>query len=303
MTKPTLQQFSYLVAVADEGHFGRAAALCSVSQPGLSSQIQELESRLGITLLERLTKGVRLTPEGVEIVSRARRILNEVDELINASQLDTKALVGPFTVGAIPTVAPYLLGDFVPTVLSANPDVSLRFEELTTDNLLASLRSGQIDLGICALPVEGRDLVGVPILDDHFLLAVSTRNDLARTDGPVSQTVLTKLSILLLDEGHCLRDQALALCSSVRAHPTDLRATSLPTLVQMVAADVGVTLLPVTAAAVEARSGNGIKVRRIKEAPLRTLALVWRASSPRDELYRSLAHDFSEALARFRSSN
>ena len=303
MSRPTLQQLSYLVALADEGHFGRAADACSVSQPGLSSQILELERRLGLTLIERLAKGARLTPEGSDVVARARRILSEVDELIDATQTGANGLVGPLNVGAIPTAAPYVLGDFVPTILRTHPNVSLRFEELITRELLASLRSGQLDLGICALPVEGHDIVGVPVLNDHFLLAFSMRNELARADGPVSQTVLRNLNVLLLDEGHCLRDQALALCASVRVQPTDLRATSIPTLVQMVAADVGVTLLPVTAAAVEARSGNGIAVRPIKQAPKRTLALVWRASSPRDGLYRSLARDFSTALARFARPN
>lgn len=248
-------------------------------------------------MIERLNKGVQLTPEGTEVVKRARRILNEINELINACQHGSNSISGALVVGAIPTVAPYVLGDFVPTVLYTHPNAALRFEELRTRELLAALRSGHVDLGICALPIIGHDLVSVPVLRDNFLLAVSASNELAKSNEPVAQSKLASMNVLLLDEGHCLRDQALAVCSAVRAQATDLRATSLTTLIQMVAANAGVTLLPTTAVAVEARRGNGIVVRRIEPAPRRTLALVWRASSPRDDLYRALAHDFSLALA------
>jgi LysR family hydrogen peroxide-inducible transcriptional activator len=298
MRKPTLQQLSYLVTLSDEGHFGRAADACNISQPGLSSQIKELEDRMGSALVERLPRGIRLTPEGVEVVARARRVLTDVDELTEAAQIATNSIHGPLVVGAIPTVAPYLLGDFVPAVVGAHDQATLRFEELPTRELLSALRSGSIDVAICALPVEGTDLVSYPILHDQFLLAVSSTSTLAQGSDPLPLSILSRLNVLLLDEGHCLRDQALDVCATTHAQVTDLRATSLPTLVQMVAAGVGVTLLPVTAASVEARAGNGIVVRRFKKPPFRSLATTWRASSPRDRIYRSISIDCDDSSRR-----
>jgi LysR family hydrogen peroxide-inducible transcriptional activator len=303
MRKPTLLQLTYLVALADNGHFGRAADACNISQPGLSSQIMELESRLGSTLVERLPRGIRLTPEGVEVVARARRVLTDVDELTEAAQVMANAINGPLVVGAIPTVAPYLLGDFVSAIVGVHDRAMLRFEELPTRELLSALRSGSVDVAICALPVEGSELVSHPILCDEFLLAVSSASTLAEGSTPLPLSVLSQLNVLLLDEGHCLRDQALDVCANARVQATDLRATSLPTLVQMVAAGVGVTLLPATAASVEARAGNGIVVRQFVKPPFRTLSMVWRASSPRDRIYRSISIDFTNRLQRFQSSD
>ena len=298
MSRPTFQQLFYLVTLADEGHFGRAAERCHVSQPALSSQIRELERRLGSTLVERLPKGMHLTSTGIDVVARARLILSGLDELVDAAESGGSAITGSLVVGAIPTVAPYILSDFVTAVRNLHPGASLRFVELRTDELLVALRSGQIDLGICALPVVGRDLIAAHVLDDEFLLAVSTTSSLAEGSDPLPISILGKLNVLLLTEGHCLRDQALAVCSNVRSQTTDLRATSLHTLVQMVAADVGVTLLPVTAGAVEARIGNGIVLRRFAKPPKRELALVWRASSPRGARYQTLADSFAKALVR-----
>lgn len=296
MTRPTLQQLNYLVALADEGHFGRAADACHVSQPALSIQIRELEQRLGTTLVERLAKGARLTSDGEEIVARARRVLADVDELVDVATRGADALVGVLSVGAIPTLAPYVLGDFVPEVVQRHPDATLRLEELQTSDLLSALRHGQIDLGLCALPVEGADLVTRTLVDDEFLLAVAANHPLAHGDQPLATSVLAHESVLLLSEGHCLRDQALAICSNVRAQPTDLRATSLHTLVQMVAANVGVTLLPATSIGVEARPGNGIVVRAFDDPPTRTLAMVWRSSSPRAGFFDELAERVSARL-------
>ena len=295
MSRPTFQQLTYLVTLADEGHFGRAAECCHVSQPALSSQIQELERRLGSTLVERLSKGVHLTSTGIDVVARARLILSGLDELVDAAECDGSAITGSLVVGAIPTAAPYILSDFVTAARDLHPDASLRFVELRTDELLVALRTGQIDLGICALPVVGSDLIAAHVLDDEFLLAVSTTSSLAEGSGPLPLSILDKLNVLLLTEGHCLRDQALAVCSNVRSQSTDLRATSLHTLVQMVAADVGVTLLPATAGAVEARVGNGIVLRQFLKPPKRELTLVWRASSPRGARYQTLADSFAKA--------
>ena len=215
---------------------------------------------------------------------------------MDAAQLASGELAGTLNVGAIPTVAPYILGDFVPEAVELHPHATLRFEELQTRDLLAALREGQIDLGLCALPVDGKDLTAFPLIDDDFVLALSSHHPLADSTDDVTTGVLARENVLLLAEGHCLRDQALAICSLVHADPTDLHATSLHTLVQMVAAGVGVTLLPETAISVEARAGNGIVVREFLDAPSRTLALVWRSSSPRSVHYQQLAEHFAGRL-------
>lgn len=295
MSRPTLQQLAYLIALADEGHFGRAADLCAVSQPALSSQIRELEHRLGTTLVERLSRGAQLTAEGEEVVARARLVLTQVDEIVESTQRGGRTLRGPVVLGAIPTVAPYVLGPVVSLVVRDYPDVQLRLEERTTDDLLGALRTGQIDLALCALPVPS-EFTSEVLLRDEFVVALSTQHPLAAQTGALPLAALATEDVLLLSEGHCLRDQALSVCGAVQAEIADVRATSMATLVQMVAANVGVTLLPTTAIGVEARPGNGVLTRPLREAPYRDLVLSWRASSPRDAHYRALATAISAAL-------
>ncbi|MFM8303176.1 MAG: LysR substrate-binding domain-containing protein [Actinomycetota bacterium] len=289
MQRPTLQQLAYVVALADAGHFGRAAAACHVTQPALSAQIRELERRLGTTLVERLPRGIRLTPAGDAVVARATHLLRGVDEMMEELGAADGELAGPVVVGAIPTVAPYVLGALVPILVSRFPAAEVRIEELRTDALLGGLRDGRVDLALCALPVDDERFAVATLTDDPFLLALPEGHSLARGRGPVSVDVLAGLRVLLLEDGHCLRDQALSVCDLAGTQPTDARATSLPTLVQMVAAGNGVTLLPASAAAVEARPGNGIAVRRFREPVHRTLGLAWRASSPRGTAYAELA--------------
>lgn len=289
MDRPTLQQLAYLVALADHGHFGRAAAACYVSQPALSMQVRELERRLGAPLVERLPRGLRFTPAGDAVVARARKVLRDVEELMEEVGAAEGELAGPVVLGVIPTVAPYVLGGLVPTLVSRFPTADLRLEELRTEPLLVHLRDGRVDLALCALPVEGDDLRSAVLGDDPFLLAVPDTHHLAHGRGPVSIDALADLPVLLLEDGHCLRDQALSVCERVGTRPADTRATSLPTLVQMVAAGGGVTLLPASAAAVEARPGNGIAVRRFREPVHRTLGFAWRATSPRGPAYEELA--------------
>jgi len=289
MERPTLQQLAYLVALADAGHFGRAAETCFVTQPALSTQVRELERRLGTVLVERLPRGIRLTPAGARVVARAREVLRDVEELMEEVGAGEGELAGPVGLGVIPTVAPYVLGGLVPILVNRFPDADLRLEELQTAPLLERLRDGRIDLALCALPVPGDDLWAEVLADDPFLLAVPDGHSLARGRGPVSVDVLAEQRVLLLDDGHCLRDQALSVCDLAGSHPADARATSLPTLVQMVAAGGGVTLLPASAAAVEARPGNGIAVRRFREPVHRTLGFVWRTTSPRAAAYEELA--------------
>lgn len=289
MERPTLQQLTYLVALADTGYFGRAAEACFVTQPALSTQIRELERRLDTPLVERLPRGVRFTPTGEAVLARARRLLRDVDELMEEAGAAEGELVGPVVLGAIPTVAPYVLGALVPTLVNRFPTADLRLEELRTETLLARLRDGRVDLALCALPVDGDDLRTEVLAEDPFLLAVPEGQSLARGRGPVSIDVLAGQRVLLLEDGHCLRDQALSVCELAGSHPADARATSLPTLVQMVAAGGGVTLLPASALAVEARPGNGIAVRRFREPVHRTLGFAWRATSPRGPAYQELA--------------
>lgn len=285
---PSVQQLAYLVALADHGHFGRAAAACHVTQPGLSSQVRELERRLGCVLVERSPRAIRLTPVGEQIADRARRVLRELDDLTEAAQLDAEGLVGAFRLGLIPTVAPYVLPDFVAALLDAHPRVELQLVEDRTDGLVQRLRAGELDAVVMALPVEGDDLRHVDLGVDPFLLAVPAGHRLARAKG-VDVDVLADLPVLLLEEGHCLREQALSVCHLVRTEPTSMAATSLPTLVQMVAAGQGVTLLPATTVALEAREGSGVVAVPLRDAPSRTLALVWRATSPRAARYAELA--------------
>ena len=289
MERPTLQQLAYLVALADAGQFGRAAAASHVTQPALSSQIRELERRLGTTLVERLPRGIRFTPTGDGVVARARRLLRDLDELMEEVGAAEGELAGLIVLGVIPTVAPYVLGALVPTLVSRFPDADVRLEELRTEALLARLRDGRVDLALCALPVDGDDVTVAELADDPFLLAVPEGHALARGRGPISIDVLAEQRVLLLEDGHCLRDQALSVCDLAGTQPTDARATSLPTLVQMVAAGGGVTLLPATAASVEARPGNGIAIRRFREPVHRTLGFAWRATSPRGAAYEELA--------------
>lgn len=286
--RPTFQQLAYLVALADHGHFGRAAAACFVSQPGLSSQVRELERRLGATLVERAPRAIRLTPVGREVAERARRVLRDLDDLAEAARADAEGLAGPLHLGVIPTVAPYALPGFVAVMVGAHPAVELHLVEARTEVLLRRLRAGELDVAVLALPLEGDDLDHAELGVDPFLLAVPSAHALAGRVG-ADLEALDDLPVLLLEEGHCLRDQALAVCSRAGREPSSMAATSLPTLVQMVAAGRGVTLLPETAVALEARAGSGITTVPLRDAPSRTLALAWRASSPRSLRYRDLA--------------
>jgi len=290
MERPTLQQLQYLVALEEHRHFGRAAEACSVSQPGLSSQIRELERRLGARLFERSSRQVFLTGEGAEAVERARIVLRDVDDLVAGCRSARGSLTGVLRLGVIPTIAPYLLTRILPVLRGEFPGLSVHLREERTDALVSSLHGGRLDLLLLALPLEDSRLKTVEVGEDPFLLAIAGDSPMAGTD-PVDPAFLLGQPVLLLEDGHCLRGQALAVCQLAGAAPADdVRATSLPTLVQMVAGGLGVTLLPAMAAAVEAGTGSGIVTRRFREpVPSRTIGLAWRASSPHDPSYRHLA--------------
>jgi LysR family hydrogen peroxide-inducible transcriptional activator len=282
---PSVQQLRYAVAVADERHFGRAAAACHVSQPSLSAQVRELESRLGTPLFERGPRGVLLTPAGEELVERARRVLTEVDDLMVAADRVGDPLAGPFHLGVIPTVAPYLVPAFVTRLRRDLPGVELHLRELQTERLIEALVAGRIDAGVLALPVDHAGIEAAELYTEPFLLAAPEGHRLA-TRGSCGPEDLATEPLVLLEEGHCLRDQALDVCGLTGGvGGAEVQGTSLGTVVQMVAAGLGVTLLPATAVAVEIRPDTPVTVTEFAApAPTRTIGLVWRASSPRTPL-------------------
>ena len=267
-----------------------------MSQPALSTQIRELERRLGTTLVERMTTGAQLTPEGEEVVARARRIIAEVNDLVTAARFDPDALHGTVHLGVIPTLAPYVLPRVAATLTSRHPGIELHLHELRTDELVQEIAEGTVDIGLLALPAPIGGLVEAPLGDDPFLLAIPEGHPLAKSRGPVDDKELRNLRVLLLEEGHCLRDQAVAACRLARVEPADIQATSLPALVQMVAAGMGVTYLPASASAVEARPGNGVVTKRLKHPSHRTIGLAWRSTSPRSNHYTELAKLLKPAL-------
>jgi LysR family hydrogen peroxide-inducible transcriptional activator len=220
-----------------------------------------------------------------------------MDELVGAAHLDPTALRGPLALGVIPTMAPYLLPGLLPVVTAAHRDVELHLHELKTSEILRLLREGGLDLGLLALPVAGEDLVQIPLAEDPFVLALPENHRLAGT-GPVALSVVAELPVILLEEGHCLRDQALSVCRLVGTQAAEMQATGMPTLCQMVATGLGVTLLPESAVALEARPGTGLTTRPFaRPVPTRTIGLVWRRTSPADDLYRELSRLLSDTLA------
>ena len=236
-----IRDLKYLVAVADFRHFGRAAEACFVSQPTLSMQLKKLEETLGVTLIER-GKQVMLTAAGVEIVAKAREILGQVDQLVAYAKESNDPLGGELRLGAFPTLAPYLFPLVVPKINTAFPHLKLLLVEEKTNQLLAQLKEGKLDAAFIAAPVEEAGIVSKSLFSESFLLAVPRGHPLAAKKEVTAEDIAAQ-PILLLDEGHCLRDQALALCQRVGAKATDnFRATSLDTLRQMVASGVAVTV-------------------------------------------------------------
>ena len=294
----TLRQLQYAVAVADARSFRRAAELCRVSQPSLSAQLAQLEDVLGARLFERERRPVLLTPAGEQIVERARRLLVDTDDLLGAAKQLGDPLSGSLRIGVIPTISPYLLPEIVPTIRRVHPRLTALWVEDKTEVLVANLGEGKLDAALLALEAPLGTLDHQVIARDPFVLVTPAGHPLAAGKGPARLSELNGATVLLLDDGHCLRDQALSLCSRARAHEADFRATSLSTLAQMVSAGAGVTLLPRLALATENRRGK-LGVRRFAEpAPHRTLALAWRKSSPLGPALRRLCATIREAYAK-----
>ena len=286
MNNLTLKQLRYFEALARHGHFGQAAAASAISQPALSMQIRELEESLGAALFERTARAVKLTPFGEAFRDRAREILRAVDELNDLARAARSGFVGRLRLGVIPTIAPYVLPGLIGALGRAYPGLDLQVRETVTPRLVQELADGRIDTAIVALPVSEPSLTEVALFDEDFVL-VHPRGLAA---VPAEIGALQEARLLLLEEGHCFRDQALAFCNMTSAAPRDgLDGSSLSTLVQMVGAGLGVTLLPAMAVAVETRSAAVSVARFPAPAPSRTVGMVWRRSSPLGPEFTRLA--------------
>lgn len=294
MIRPTLRQLEYIVAVADERHFGRAAAACFVTQPALSAQVRELESLLDLQVFERNSRRVLVTPAGAGLVERARRILVEVDELVEAARVAQQPLSGTLRVGVIPTVGPYLLPRVLPKLRRKHRALRLLLREDHTARIVTELEAGRLDVLLLALEAELGHAHTLPLFRDDFLAVMPKDHPLARKKS-LRLEDLEGEQVLLLEDGHCLRDQALAVCSAQGASELgDFRATSLSTLTQMVTDGDVMTLLPELALGVETRGRRDLAVRPFRSpAPHRTIGLAWRPSSPREEEFRALAESFA----------
>ncbi len=277
MVNVTLRQLRYFDALARHGHFGRAAEACAISQPALSMQIKEMEGALGGLLLERSARQVALTRLGEELAQRVRDILRSVDELGDFARASRDKFAGRLRIGMIPTIAPYLLPRIVGNLTRAHPELDIQVREALTPKLIQELAEGRLYTAIVALPVSEASLTEVALFTENFLLVRPRKDD----GAPVpSREMLREMRLLLLEEGHCFRNQALSFCK-MQASPRELLdANSLSTLVQMVSAGVGVTLIPEMAVAVETRSAS-VSVARFKNPqPARTIGMIWRKTSP-----------------------
>ncbi len=292
----SLRQLQYAVAVADARSFRRAAEQCGVSQPSLSAQLAQLESALGVRLFERDRRRVLLTPAGEDLIERARRVLVDADDLVDAARRLGDPLAGTLAIGVIPTVSPYLLPTAAPAIRRAHPRLTVRWLEDKTENLARELHAGRLDAALLALEADlGGPLKREVIGRDPFVLAAPRAHPLGKPSRPASLSELRGAHLLLLDDGHCLRDQALAVCAGARTEELAFRATSLPTLAQMVSAGAGVTLLPRMAVPTESRRAH-LAVRPLSdERAFRTLALVWRPTSPLGPALKALAGTIREA--------
>ena len=293
----SLKQLRYFDAVVRTGHFGKAAEQCAVTQPALSMQIQEMEKDLGMPLLERGRNGVIPTEAGREIAGRAARILTEVRDIVDIARRQGETLAGPLHFGVIPSVAPYLLPGLLPLIRSRFPDLDLSLRETQTQHLVDELLDGGLDLLLLALPVEHPDLETMKLFTDRFLLALPKSRRIASRIR-ATPDLLKQDRLLLLEEGHCLRDQALAFCSLRRVDNIDtFGASNLSTLVQMVANGLGFTLLPQLAVDLEARRGDIRLMRFADPEPRRVIGLAWRKSSPRKRHYAELGKIIAQAAA------
>jgi LysR family hydrogen peroxide-inducible transcriptional activator len=295
----TLRQLRYLTALARHRHFGRAAEDCAISQPALSMQVRELEREIGAELVERRPGDIALTDVGLEVAQRAEQILIAAHDLVDFAR-HRDVLSGQLKLGIIPTLAPYILPRLLPRLQTQYPRLRLEVRETQTNMLLAELTGGELDTALLALPADAADIETVRLFDDRFLLAAPVADRLPAR-GRIGIADVDQRRLILLEEGHCLRDQALAFCASKRrdqpaglGSPAGLGATSLATVMQMVANGYGVTLLPEVAVEAEVRDSR-VKLLRFSEPePARTIGLAWRRTSPRKRDFQALGRIIAE---------
>jgi LysR family hydrogen peroxide-inducible transcriptional activator len=290
----TLKQLRYLSALSHHRHFGKAAKACAITQPALSMQIQELEMELGVALVERRPGEARLTEVGVEVARRAERVLSATRDLADFARHRGRLLTGRLQLGVIPSIAPYVLPKVLPVLQHRHPNLRVELRETQTRMLIEELHRGALDVIMLALPADDAEIESIRLFNDPFLLAVPSTDNRPESTR-VSEEDIDTQRLILLEEGHCLRDQALALCAS--RHPdTALGATSLATVMQMVANGYGVTLLPQVAVDVELRDKRVKLLRFVEPAPGRTVGLAWRRTSPRKADFVALGRIISETL-------
>jgi LysR family hydrogen peroxide-inducible transcriptional activator len=285
----SLRQLQYALAVAQSLSFRRAAQLCHVSQPSLSTQLAQLEQALGVRLFERDRRRVLVTAAGKEVLERARHVLVEADDLSAVAERAGDPLAGTLRIGVIPTISPYLLPSATPALRAAYPLLTTVWIEDKTEPLIQALETGALDAALLALEAAIGDVEHAVVAVDPFVLATRRDDPLGAKPGPARPAELRDAEVLLLDDGHCFRDQALAFCGAAKARELEFRATSLPTLAHMVAGGAGVTVLPALAVPTEAQRA-GLRVRPFANpVPHRTIALVWRRHSPLSSALKPLA--------------
>jgi LysR family hydrogen peroxide-inducible transcriptional activator len=291
----TLRQLRYLAALARNRHFGKAAEECAVTQPALSMQIRELERELGVDLIERRPGEIAVTETGIEVARRADHILAATRDLVDFAR-HRDVLSGPLKLGIIPTLAPYLLPRVLPLLQARYAALRLDVRETQTDTLVEELAAGALDCLLLAMPLEGADVETIALFDDRFLLAAPAAEPLPKRRVTVADVDQRRL--ILLEEGHCLREQALAFCASkTRDTPAGLGATSLATVMQMVANGYGVTLVPEIAADVEVRDARVKLTRFAAPEPGRVIGLAFRRTSPRRKDFNALGAVVKEAVS------
>jgi LysR family transcriptional regulator, hydrogen peroxide-inducible genes activator len=294
----SLRQLQYIVAVADLQGFRRAADACHVAQPSLSAQVALVERQLGVQLFERDKRRVRVSAPGAAIVEQARRVLVAAGELREVARQAADPFHGTLRLGVIPTVGPYLLPELTPALVSGFPRLSIAWTEAKTADLVRGLADGALDGVLLALEADIGDLEHAAIVRDPFVLAAAARHPIVKQTAPAAPAILDGASVLLLDDGHCFRDQALSFCTSGGAIEQTFRATSLATLVQMVSTSSSVTLLPSLAVPVENRRGQ-LRLRRFASPePGRTIALAWRRGSALRDPLRRIAETIRDAMNR-----
>ncbi|MEO1138582.1 MAG: hydrogen peroxide-inducible genes activator [Pseudomonadota bacterium] len=287
MNNITLKQLRYFNALARTGHFGQAAEECAVTQPALSVQIKELETSVGCALFERTTREVRLTSFGEDFAERVREILQSVEELQDMARMSQDQFAGRLRLGIIPTIAPYMLPKLLAKLSNSHQGVDVRVRETITPRLIKELQDGILDLAIVALPVSERTLEEFEIFEENLVLV----RHATKADMPVPSVAdLQSMRLLLLEEGHCFRDQALAFCNMpATGSRQELEGTSLSTLVQMVGAGIGVTLIPEMAVPVETRSAPVSIAQFNAPQPTRRVGMIWRKTSPLTEQFKDIA--------------